>query len=301
MQTISIEELITWNQEGLIPGPNESEVEYLKRVEFCLRLKQHLTQELGTKLPFQESDMASQTIFEPAWKMTFPLFGMRPSWVPLFFSNAKLTPWHGGCAWIFQLDENAPLAGLLQLRKSFATNSLLARIYHRDELIAHELAHVGRMCYQEPKYEEFFAYQTSASWLRRKLGPIVQSSYESLIFVFALVFVLFFDLWMILASESPNTLTAWAIKAIPLAMLIYAGVRLFKRWQTLKKARQVMLQLVAKEEVADQILYRLTDCEIESFAKMDGTSILEYFEVNKTRSLRVKMLQAIYFENTRRC
>jgi hypothetical protein len=295
MTQISGEELITWNQEGLIPGPTESEEEYLKRVEFCLRLKQQLTKELGTTLPFQESDLASQTIFESAWKKTFPLFGIRPSWVPLFFSNVKLTPWHGGCAWIFQLNEKAPLAGLLQLRKSFATQSIFTRMYQRDELIAHELAHVGRMCYQEPKYEEFFAYQTSASWLRRTLGPIVQSSYESLIFVFALVFVLFFDLWMLLAEQSPNTLTAWAIKLIPIAMLAYAGARLAKRWQTLKKARKVLLQIVANEELADQVLYRLTDHEIESFANMNGGEIQDYFESHQTQSLRLKMIQELYF------
>ena len=98
-------------------------------------------------------DRAFQAILDEASFKTKELYGIQPTWTPLFFNNYQLAPWHGGCAWIFQLTENAPTAALLQLRAPFRHQPTYLNLYRRDELIAHELSHVGRMMYQEPQFE----------------------------------------------------------------------------------------------------------------------------------------------------
>ena len=143
-----------WNAQGFIPGPDESEKAFLERVAFCLSLEDHLVEIVGAQFPFEVNDLKSKEILENVLTMTQELYGIQPRWVPLFFSNYKLSLWHGGCAWIFQLNEETPTAAFLQLRACFRNSLNFLGIYQRKELIAHELAHVGRMLYQEPQFEE---------------------------------------------------------------------------------------------------------------------------------------------------
>ena len=95
----------------------------------------------------------------------------------MIFSNERLAPWHGGCAWIFQFAEGLPTAALIQLRQVFSRQPTFLGIYHRDELLTHELVHVGRMKFEEPRFEELFAYETSTSAFRRWFGPLIQASW----------------------------------------------------------------------------------------------------------------------------
>ncbi len=134
-----------WNSEGFIPGPDEAEEEFRKRVAYCQNLEHHLIQQTGADFPFDLNDEASKMILEEALPQVEELYGIAPRWVPLFFSNHQLAPWHGGCAWIFQLDENSPASAFLQLRAKFRNSPTYLGLYNRNELIVHELAHVGRM------------------------------------------------------------------------------------------------------------------------------------------------------------
>ena len=114
------------------------------------------------------------------------IYGFAPHWVPLFFSNYQLAPWHGGCAWIFQLNDNTPYAAFLQLRSAFRTQKRYLGMYERTELIAHEMAHIGRMMFEEPEFEEIIAFQSSTNRFRRFFGPLFRSSKESMLFVIVL-------------------------------------------------------------------------------------------------------------------
>ncbi|CCB87376.1 hypothetical protein, putative type III secreted [Parachlamydia acanthamoebae UV-7] len=278
------EKWINWNEEGLLPGPDETEQSFLERAHYCLNLKQQIAQALGSAIPFQEEDLANQSFFQPIWEKTDALYGMKPSWVPLFFSNVKLAPWHGGCAWIFQLSETEPLSALLQLRKNFAYQQKYLGLYDRNELIAHELVHVGRMAYQEPQFEEFFAYQTSDSWFRRLFGPLIQSSYESLLFVFSLFFVLILQLWI------PQEPFAQIAMFLPILLMAYALGRLAFRWVQFNQAKQKLFQLFQNKEKAWHVLYRLTDREIKTVGKLSPEKILAYFEERQEDSFRLKVL-----------
>lgn len=59
------------------------------------------------------------------------------------------------------------------------------------------------MMYEEPKFEEILAFDSSTSVFRRFFGPIVKSSYESSIFIlilFLLFYLIFFPLFRVIQS-----------------------------------------------------------------------------------------------------
>jgi hypothetical protein len=288
----SIDQWQEWNAQGFIPGPNEDEVGFEKRIDFCQNIREHLLHQTEEKLPFDTSDPTSQTILEEALPKANDLYGIAPKWVPLIFSNHQLSPWHGGCAWIFQLNAEAPTSTLLQLRSRFRRFSTYLGLYDRNELIVHELAHVGRMAYQEPKFEEMLAYQSSlASW-RRWLGPIVQSSKESFAFVLILGLAILADAAFLSAGAGLATAAFW-IKLVPIILLLMAIGRLIYRHYCFDRCLE-KLKVLLNPRAAQHLLYRLQDCEIKLFAQLSPMDISEWIEKASHQHFRWRFLKTIY-------
>lgn len=290
----SSDQLKSWNQQGLIPGPDENEQDYVKRVHFCLHLGEELAKEADQPFPYAAPDPHSQSILANAAQITAPLFDIHPNWVPLFFHNYQLLPWHGGCAWIFQLNDRTPTAAFLQLRKAFKNHTRYFGLYKRQELISHELAHVGRMMYQEPQFEEILAYQTSPSRWRRWLGPIVQSSKESMFIVLLLGIMILTDLASItLYSASTFSLSFWL--KILLAFFVTVGIgRLIWRYWLFNRCLHHLSQLYDNPQQAHYLLYRLRDHEIRSFAFATPRKIREFIQSQLSSSFRWHFLMVNY-------
>ena len=295
MVKIPEEQLLEWNRRGLVPGPEESDEEYLERAESCLNLKSQLAKDLGEVVPFTKSPPASEDYLKTALQRTQHLFDMAPDWIPLFFSNYQLTPWHGGCAWIFQAKKDSPTGALLQLRQSFNASPTYLKIYHRDEFLAHELSHVGRMKFEEPNFEEFFAYRTSRSGFRRWFGPIVKSFWESLIFIVVLVIIFLLDFALFfLDQEALYPVAMWA-KTVPLGMLAFGAGRLWWRHHQFSNCFKRLEELLSDETKARAVIYRLRDCEIIAFSGMCPCEIQQFIKENKDKSLRWRVLHKAYF------
>lgn len=284
--------ILELNRQGLIPGPNESEEEFLKRAEYCFGLKENLEGEMRINIPFanESGGEGVPSVLGEALSLTKSLYDIEPAWVPLFFSNYQLLPWQGGSAWIFQHTEDSPTAAFLQLRRAFKNRKKYLGIYDREELLAHELAHVGRMLFEESKYEEMLAYQTSRSILRKVLGPIAQSSWESLLFVMALIAIIFGDLISVAYVELP---LFW-LKIVPFVLIAMATARLFMRRRTFHRCLQNVAQVVRKEHFAGPFVYRLTDCEIGEFAHRGPAFIKEYMAEHRHTSLRWRVIALAY-------
>lgn len=271
---------LEWNAAGLIPGPEETEDEYVNRVHYCLNLIQELNSQKDTHFPFEVSDHKSRMILEKSLTKTESLYGIAPDWVPLFFSNYQLSPWQGGCAWIFQLAEETPTAAFLQLRAHFLLNEKYLGLYDREELIEHELSHVGRMMYKEPQFEEILAYRSSSKWWRRWFGPIVQSSKESLFFILLMGFIILADLALIsLDGEKIYQLLFW-LKLIPFGVIILGLIRLGRRQFIFNKALKKLTVLF--KDQGQKILYRLTDKEIKLMACSLSNHIAQYIQEQKS-------------------
>lgn len=295
MNNLSDKKLIQWNALGLIPGPEENENDFLERANDCLTLKDHLEEQLGHDVPFAKERPAEHRDLREAFQKTRQCYGIVPEWIPVFYSNAKLSPWHGGCAWIFQVTENSPKAALLQLRRAFRSSKRYLGMYHRDELIAHELSHVGRMAFEEPKFEEFLAYRSSESRFRRWFGPIVQSAWESMSFVLALLMIFLFDAYLIATGHDEAYQMAMWLKGIPLGMVVLGMGRLFWRHWTLNTCFRRLQQVVTDKKAAQAILYRLTDREIIAFSRQSPQEIRQFITKNKDQSLRWRLLSKAYF------
>ena len=281
-----------WNSLGIIPGPDETEAALAERADFCQNLEEHLVQKVGADLPFDLDDHSTKKFLEEVFPLTEELYGVAPRWVPLFFSNHQLAPWHGGCAWIFQLDEASPTAAFLQLRAQFRNSLTYLGLYHRKELIAHELAHVGRMLYQEPQFEEFFAYQSSRSTWRRWIGPIIQSSKESLLFVLLLGVVIMADL-ATFSLGAKMAMIAWWIKLLPVIVIFFGLGRLLIRHRQLKKCLFTLEKLFDLKS-ARHLLYRLRDKEIKQFARLSPSQIQSEINERAKTSFRWHFLKNIY-------
>lgn len=288
----SKEEILIYNKQGLFPGPNESDEDFMKRVSYCLNLRKNLS----IALKEQETEEKSKEILAEAYPITLPLYGIAPAWVPLYFSNEKLAPWHGGCAWIFQMTEESPTAAFFQLRKAWYASSYYLGIYSRKEFLAHEISHIGRMVYQEPRFEELLAYRTSTTSLRRWLGPIVRNARESLLFV---LFVLAAIVSLFFAFYSNNQLfyeMALWLQVIILSLVTFGLYRVWQDQRTFSRCCERLQELVREKEQVNAVVYRLTDKEIADFADMDSKAILQYAVEQSQKSLRWQVIGWAYLK-----
>ena len=285
------EEWKTWNRQGFIPGEDESEEEFKERVLFGLNLMEHLKESVA-ELPFEADDLASKSLLQPALLQDTALFGIAPEWIPVFMNNHQLTPWQGGCAWIFQLNEQTPTSAFLQLRSQFKNRTDYLGIYNRNELLAHELAHAGRMMYREPRFEEILAYQTSPSKLRRFLGPIFQSSKESLLFILFLGLLILNHIISITLEQAPIYLWSLGLELCLVGLVAFAFIRLLYRHRQYDRCFQKLEDIYQDKEIARHLSYRLKDTEIQLFANSSPAAIRTYRQSDKT--FRWKFLNYIY-------
>lgn len=247
---------------------------------------------------FSAQELAPAHILEAPLRLTRQMYDIAPDWIPVFFSNQGLAPWHGGCAWICQKEKTSSPIAFFQLRKPFAHRLRYLGIYQRDELVAHELSHIGRMTFQEPVYEEILAFRTATSKFRRWFGPILLSSTETMMFFLILCLLLFVDVALL---SQPNAqaleISLW-LKIIPLALVGYGLVRLASRQRRFHSCRRRLTALFESETVADSVMYRLTDDEIDRFATYSPKEVLRYVQDAAKNSLRWRLLVIAYFQKT---
>ena len=140
-------ELLGFFKRGLIPGPSETEEAFLNRVR--------------ERLPLPEWQRVKRLPEE---------WGFSIDWVPLQFSSKKLYFWEGAVFW------DTPM---IQIQPRLQSKNMLTEILH------HESIHAAREAFDEPFFEEVFAYRTSPVAWKRFLGPIFQRVWEFPLFALA--------------------------------------------------------------------------------------------------------------------
>lgn len=274
---ITAEELENSYKEGLIPSEDENEIGFLARRDYCLNIKKSLIEHLGSEAPPLTESTSS--LFRSAKEV----YGISPLWTPVAYTNEKLLPWQGAAAWIFELTKGAPLSAMIQIRTK--TWSFFGS---KDEIMTHEVSHIGRMAYQEKGYEEFLAYQSSPSRFRRYFGPLFRSSFESIFFMSLLILVVMFDFALLMSGSIAWYDRFMIFKLVPAIYLLYFVLRLVLQHQTFQKTLK---------KVGDfKVVYLLLDCEIEAFSKkkVAREDIEKYFEEGKEKSLRRQLVAQIW-------
>ena len=115
-------------------------------------------------------------IVEEAGKVTEHYYRFKINWAPGFFISKDIGWLWGGCA----LSDEEQVLTVFLIRSSFE-NKRKWFIYDRRELLAHELCHTARHVVNDNTLEEFFAYQTATSKVRRYMGNCFIYKYDAII------------------------------------------------------------------------------------------------------------------------
>lgn len=171
---------------GFMPLPGESEADFIERSEgilACHRDFDEMLEVQGKLTVFDFVEVSKEEkipveIMAQAGEVTWELYRFKVAHVPGFFLSRAVGLLWGGCL-IGDPDERF---SLFLVRNSFR-NKERWLFYRRTELFAHELCHSMRMELHESTLEEYFAYQTSPSWLRRYLGNCFIRDRDAVLFV----------------------------------------------------------------------------------------------------------------------
>ncbi len=170
---------------GLPAGPGETLENYRARLKERRRLLEQLDRDLEEhsevtvfeSVKVSAADRIPDDIIAEAAEVTEPLYGFSVRKFPGFFLSRDVGLLWGGC---LISDTEMPLA-IFFIRASFRKKRRFF-IYNRRELLAHELCHSFRQELRDVALEEFFAYQTSPSRLRRYLGNCFIRQRDALFF-----------------------------------------------------------------------------------------------------------------------
>ena len=250
-------DLAALNARGLIPGPGESESAFRRRANSC---------------PASAFSCAAQAL---------TTYDIAPDWVALHYRNKGLRPWHAAVTWIEE-DGRAHI----QLRHIFKRKERFLGLYTAKEILTHELAHVGRSAFNEPLFEEFIAYKTDSSALRRLLGGGLLQPKDGALTALAAIALL-------LLGGDPLLAATLLCAALPALLAVQMCAKSLARRRLWARAKGRLQSIVPGKEEA--VLYRLTDAEIHTFSRSTPQDILAYAHAAKDNSLRWRVIHLVYF------
>ena len=171
---------------GVIPGRNESADEFFRRAQNIFDVQRQLANSLaldGRTQIFDGIGISNECKVEDSFlagarELTWKLYAFKVEHIPGFFLSGSVGLLWGGC---MISDPDIDLA-VFFLRSAFK-NKEKWLFYSRTELGAHELCHSARTAINDPELEEYFAYATSSSKLRRYLGNCFIRDIDALFFI----------------------------------------------------------------------------------------------------------------------
>lgn len=272
---MEIEELTALDAAGFIAGHGETEAEYLDRVsgiraahaDFSERLHTSGSAEALEGITVKSEDAIPGEFYDAPAEITRKLYGFEVRHVPGFFLSRKVGLLWGGCL-IGDPDLNF---SLFLLRGNFRHRKKWL-FYSRDELLAHELCHSARQSLGEMTLEEFFAYQTSPSWLRRIFGNCFIRDRDAVLFVLPSLILLCAELARgFLFPDFP----AWIFWILA---LVYPGFLLIRNQISLnlvRRAKKTLVRCGVREPFA--VMFRCTREELKVIAGLASPEELRAF------------------------
>ena len=258
---------------GFIPSPGESDEEFLRRVGRSIDVHTEFERKLeaeGETAVFDDihvcaADRIPSELFDEAAKITSARYGFAVRHVPGFFMSHSVGLLWGGCL-IGDPDEGF---SVFLIRDAFRAREKWL-FYRRSELMAHELCHSARQTLMESTLDEYFAYQTSPSRLRRYLGNCFIHDRDAVIFIVPAVLLLAAQLVQQLLLP---TLHVWPFWLAALAYPLWLLVRNQSSRNIVKKAEKNLRACrVASPEA---VLFRCTLEELLELGAIDDRARLE--------------------------
>ena len=143
---------------GILIGPNESLVNFRKRIEKLLR---ELDEIRGGTSRFKDiyagADYIEENLRSAAADMVWNFYKFRPDWIPAWVSKKHTGVFSEGI--LYEIDGFLPA---IFLQKGGTLRSA--------EILAHEMCHAAKMPYPDSVYEEWFPRYVESSKFRRIFG-----------------------------------------------------------------------------------------------------------------------------------
>jgi hypothetical protein len=259
-----LEKLIELDSRGFLMTGSESAEEFLQRIRETGEVYAAFENELAEKgrvKVFDAFDVSADNRIAPelsreAADITRKLYGFEVSHVPGFYLTRQIGLLWGGCL-IGDPEQNF---AVFLLRNAFKKQQRFLN-YRREELLAHELCHSVRHVLNEPMLEEYFAYQTSPSPLRRYLGNCFISDKDAWGFLLPVL--------LLPAAELVKALwypwfPGWIFWILAVVYPLYLLFRNHCSRKLVKKAAAVLSAGGVKR--VEPVLFRCTYAELQEFA-----------------------------------
>ena len=266
---------------GFLPRRGESAEQFFRRVETILGIHREFEAELAAAgevgvygLQLRSQDRIPDEIIGEAEEVTDRLYSFRTRHVPGFFLSRAVGLLWGGC---MICDPDHPLSVFL-IRGAFRKRQRWL-FYNRRELLAHELCHSMRQSLEEITLEEYFAYQTSPSRLRRYLGNCFIREYDAIWFVIPALLLL---LAQVAQSFWLPGLPVWPFWPVALAYPAFLLIRNGISRRLVKRAAKKLAAFGVEKPSA--VLFRLDRGEIRRIGAMERPGEFEQYAAERKES-----------------
>lgn len=266
---------------GFLPRRGESAEQFFRRVETILGIHREFEAELAAAgevgvygLQLRSQDRIPDEIIGEAEEVTDRLYSFRTRHVPGFFLSRDVGLLWGGC---MICDPDHPLSVFL-IRGAFRKRQRWL-FYNRRELLAHELCHSMRQSLEEITLEEYFAYQTSPSRLRRYLGNCFIREYDAIWFVIPALLLL---LAQVAQSFWLPGLPVWPFWPVALAYPVFLLIRNGISRRLVKRAAKKLAAFGVEKPSA--VLFRLDRGEIRRIGAMERPGEFEQYAAERKES-----------------
>ncbi|MGF0036305.1 hypothetical protein [Victivallis vadensis] len=266
---------------GFLPRRGESAEQFFRRVETILGIHREFEAELAAAgevgvygLQLRSQDRIPDEIIGEAEEVTDQLYSFRTRHVPGFFLSRDVGLLWGGC---MICDPDHPLSVFL-IRGAFRKRQRWL-FYNRRELLAHELCHSMRQSLEEITLEEYFAYQTSPSRLRRYLGNCFIREYDAIWFVIPALLLL---LAQVAQSFWLPGLPVWPFWPVALAYPAFLLIRNGISRRLVKRAAKKLAAFGVEKPSA--VLFRLDRGEIRRIGAMERPGEFEQYAAERKES-----------------
>lgn len=281
----NLEELALFDAAGFPARNGESPEDLRNRVKSTLDIQAAFLNKLaedGKATVFDEielfhQDLIPEELTSEVEELTDNLYGFKVKHVAGFFLSGTVGLLWGGCL-IGDPDTNF---SVFLLRNGFK-NKKRWLFYNRTELMAHELCHSVRQVLEEHTLEEYFAYQTSPSALRRYLGNCFIRELDAILFIIPALLLFVAELLHTLVWPNMHMIYFWILA---LLYPCYLFIRNAKARRCVKKAAK-NLQLIGLSNV-NAVLFRCTRTELEEIGRCKGKleleELLQRYQENQLR------------------
>lgn len=293
MNSETLEKLAALDSAGFLIRETESAGEFLQRVEKTEKIYADFEAELvsGEKVRlFDLFEVSSDCLISPeltaeAAGITEKLYGFSVRHVPGFYLTKQVGLLWGGCM-IGDPEENF---AVFLLRDAFRKKAKFLN-YRREELLAHELCHSVRQVLDDPTLEEYFAYQTSPSGLRRYLGNCFISGSDALFFLLPVMLLPIAELLRALWNPS---FPSWIFWIIAVLYPLYLLWRNFCSRLLVGQARKVLAGSGCIHPEA--VLFRCTPDELLEIGNSGADEIDALVRSKAEKSVRWQVIEKRFF------